>query len=73
MMKAATLPGANKSRRTKPGGGSIGLAHKLPSRCDSTAGEMVRPIDFAMPESKAVVARREMERRFAMPTAIAAQ
>jgi predicted homoserine dehydrogenase-like protein len=52
----------------------IGLAHKVALLRDIAAGEIVRWVDVAVPESPAVLARREMERRFvAPPTAIAAQ
>src|SRR5271166_4746039 len=52
----------------------IGLAHNVPLLRDIAAGEIVRWGDAAVPESGAVQARREMERRFAAPpTAIAAQ
>ena len=52
----------------------IGLAHQVVLQRDVAAGEIVRWGDAAVPESGAVQARREMERRFAAPpTAIAAQ
>jgi predicted homoserine dehydrogenase-like protein len=52
----------------------IGLAHKVALLRDIAADEIVRWVDVAVPESPAVLARREMERRFvAPPTAIAAQ
>jgi len=52
----------------------IGLAHKVALLRDIAAGEIVRWVDVAVPESPAVLARREMERRFvASSTAIAAQ
>jgi predicted homoserine dehydrogenase-like protein len=50
----------------------IGLAHQVALARDIAAGEIVRWADVAMPESPAVAARREMERRFAA-TALAAQ
>ena len=52
----------------------IGLAHRVAVKRDIAAGEIVRWADVAMPESEAVRARREMERRFApAPAAIAAK
>ena len=52
----------------------IGLAHKVALLRDIAAGEIVRWVDVAVPESPAVLARREMERRFATAqAAIAAQ
>ncbi len=52
----------------------IGLAHKVELLRDVAEGEIVRWSDVRMPESEAVRARRDMERRFApMLTAIAAQ
>jgi predicted homoserine dehydrogenase-like protein len=52
----------------------IGLAHKVALLRDITAGEIVRWADVEIPDSEAVQARREMERRFAAPpSAIAAQ
>jgi len=51
----------------------IGLAHKVALRRDIAAGEIVRWADAEIPDSQAVRARREMERRFAPPTALAAQ
>jgi predicted homoserine dehydrogenase-like protein len=51
----------------------IGLAHKVTLRRDIAAGAIVRWADVEMPESEAVRVRREMERRFAVPSAIAAQ
>jgi predicted homoserine dehydrogenase-like protein len=52
----------------------IGLAHKVELLRDVGAGEIVRWSDVKMPESEAVRARRDMERRFApKPAAIAAQ
>jgi predicted homoserine dehydrogenase-like protein len=51
----------------------IGLAHKVALRHDIAAGEIVRWTDVEIPDSEAVRARREMERRFAQPPAIAAQ
>jgi predicted homoserine dehydrogenase-like protein len=50
----------------------IGLAHKVPLLRDVAAGEIVRWGDVAMPESGAVKARRDMERRFASPSGAAA-
>jgi len=52
----------------------IGLAHKVELLSDVAAGEFVRWSDVKMPESEAVRARRDMERRFSPnPAAIAAQ
>jgi predicted homoserine dehydrogenase-like protein len=52
----------------------IGLAHKVKLLSDVAAGEIVRWTDVAVPDSEAVRARRDMERRFASrPAAIAAQ
>ena len=52
----------------------IGLAHHVRIMRDIAAGEIVRWADVAVSDSEAVVARRDMERRFATPTsALAAQ
>ncbi|MBV9552018.1 MAG: flagellar biosynthesis protein FlgA, partial [Alphaproteobacteria bacterium] len=51
----------------------IGLAHKVALRRDIAAGAVVRWADVAVPDSEAVRVRRDMERRFAPPAAIAAQ
>jgi predicted homoserine dehydrogenase-like protein len=52
----------------------IGLAHKVALLRDIAAGEIVRWADVEIPDTEAVQARREMERRFAAPpSAIAAQ
>ena len=52
----------------------IGLAHKVELLRDVAAGQILRCSDVRMPESEAVRARRDMERRFApKPAAIAAQ
>jgi predicted homoserine dehydrogenase-like protein len=51
----------------------IGLAHKVLLKRDVAAGAVVRWTDVDMPESEAARARRDMERRFAPPAAIAAQ
>jgi len=52
----------------------IGLAHKVELLRDAAVGEILRWADVQMPESEAVRARRDMERRFAPePTVIAAQ
>ena len=52
----------------------IGLAHKVVLLRDIAAGEIVRWADVKIPDTEAVQARREMERRFAAPpSAIAAQ
>src|SRR5712691_3130425 len=61
-------------RSLREGALPIGLAHKVAVLRDIAAGEIVRWVDVAVPESSVVLARREMERRFvAPPTAIAAQ
>src|SRR5690348_6882518 len=46
----------------------IGLAHRVPLRGDVACGRIVRQADVALPDSAALTARRDMERRFA-PTA----
>ena len=52
----------------------IGLAHKVALLRDIAAGEIVHWADVEIPDTEAVQARREMERRFAAPpSAIAAQ
>jgi predicted homoserine dehydrogenase-like protein len=52
----------------------IGLAHKVQLLRGVAAGEIVRWADVAIPESAAVLARHDMERRFATPLdALAAQ
>jgi predicted homoserine dehydrogenase-like protein len=52
----------------------IGLAHKVNLLRDIAAGQIVRWSDIAVPDSEAVRARRDMERRFAPSVAaIAAQ
>jgi predicted homoserine dehydrogenase-like protein len=52
----------------------IGLAHRVKLHRDVAVGELVRWSDVKVPESEAVRARRDMERRFApAPAAIAAQ
>src|SRR6185437_9827307 len=52
----------------------IGLAHKVPLQRDIAAGKIVRWADVAVPDSEAMRARRDMERRFAAPpSALAAQ
>ncbi len=51
----------------------IGLAHKVPLQRDIAACEIVRWADVAAPDTEAVRVRRDMERRFAPPSAIAAQ
>jgi predicted homoserine dehydrogenase-like protein len=52
----------------------IGLAHRVPLVRDVAAGAVVRWSDVAVPDSQAVRARRDMERRFApKPAAVAAQ
>jgi predicted homoserine dehydrogenase-like protein len=61
-------------RSLKEGLLPIGLAHKVELLRDVAAGDFVHWADVAVPQSAAVVARRDMERRFApaLP-AIAAQ
>ena len=51
----------------------IGLAHHVRLRRDIGAGEIVRWDDVEIEDSAAVRARREMERRFAPPSAPAMQ
>ena len=52
----------------------IGLANKAALLRDIAAGEIVHWADVTVPESEAVLARRDVERRFAVPpAAIAAQ
>ena len=52
----------------------IGLAHRVELLRDVAASEILRWSDVQMPESEAVRARRDMERRFTpVPAAIAAQ
>jgi predicted homoserine dehydrogenase-like protein len=51
----------------------IGLAHHVRLTRDIGADDIVRWADVEMPDSEAVRARREMERRFAPPSALAAQ
>jgi predicted homoserine dehydrogenase-like protein len=52
----------------------IGLAHRIALLRDIPEGAILRRSDVALPESPALSARREMERRFAPPAAaIAAQ
>jgi predicted homoserine dehydrogenase-like protein len=61
-------------RSLREGALPIGLAHKVALLRDLAAGEIVRWADVEVPDSEAVLARREMERRFAAPSAaIAAQ
>ena len=45
----------------------IGLAHHIELRRDIAAGEILRWMDVAAPDSEAMRARRQMERRFAVP------
>src|SRR3954453_16137303 len=47
----------------------IGLAPRVRLRRDIGAGDIVRWQDVEMPDSEAVTARRDMERRFAPPSA----
>jgi predicted homoserine dehydrogenase-like protein len=51
----------------------IGLAHKVSLKRNIVVGAVVRWADVDVPDSEAAWARREMERRFAPPPAIAAQ
>jgi predicted homoserine dehydrogenase-like protein len=51
----------------------IGLAHKISLKHDVAGGAIVRWADVDVPDSEAVRVRREMERRFAPPPALAAQ
>ncbi len=51
----------------------IGLASRVALLRDVAAGEIVRWADVSMAESEAVSVRRAMERRFAAPSAAAAQ
>src|SRR5712675_1463884 len=52
----------------------IGLAHKVPLKHDIAAGAVVRWADVDVPDSAALRTRRDMEQRFATPSAaIAAQ
>ena len=51
----------------------IGLAHRVPLKRNVAAGAVVRWADVDVPDTEAVRARREMERRFAPSAAIAAQ
>jgi predicted homoserine dehydrogenase-like protein len=51
----------------------IGLAHHVLLKRDIAAGDVVRWIDVALPESEAVAARCEMQHRPALRTAMAAQ
>ncbi|HJU18518.1 MAG TPA: Gfo/Idh/MocA family oxidoreductase [Stellaceae bacterium] len=60
-------------RSLKEGALPIGLAHKVALLRDVAAGEILHWTDVQVPESEAVSARRRMERRFAAPSAAAAQ
>jgi hypothetical protein len=60
-------------RSVKEGLLPIGLAHNVPLLRDVAVGEFVRWADVTVPDSEAVEARRDMERRFAPARAIAAQ
>ena len=52
----------------------IGLAHKVPLKRDIAAGAVVRWADVDVPDGAALRTRRDMEQRFATPSAaIAAQ
>jgi predicted homoserine dehydrogenase-like protein len=51
----------------------IGLAHKVPLSRDVAEGETVRFADVRLPDSEALRARRDMERRFVPPKAAAAE
>jgi predicted homoserine dehydrogenase-like protein len=62
------------ARSLSQGALPIGLAHKVALLHDIAAGEIVRWADVEIPDTEAVQARREIERRFAAPpSAIAAQ
>jgi predicted homoserine dehydrogenase-like protein len=50
----------------------IGLAHKVPLLRDIAEGDIVRYADVRLPDSEAVRARHDMERRFAPPASAAA-
>src|SRR4051794_8773900 len=51
----------------------IGLAHRVKLKNDVAHGAVVRWSDVEIEDSEAVTARRDMERRFAPPSALAAQ
>ena len=51
----------------------IGLAHQVVLLRDIAAGEILRRADRAVPDSEALQARLDMERRFAVPPVVAAQ
>ncbi|HWD56760.1 MAG TPA: Gfo/Idh/MocA family oxidoreductase [Stellaceae bacterium] len=51
----------------------IGLAHKVRLVRDVAAGQIVRRADVELPDSEAARVRRDMERRFGAPAALAAQ
>jgi predicted homoserine dehydrogenase-like protein len=51
----------------------IGLAHRVPLKRDVAQGAVVRWEDVSVPDTEAARVRRDMERRFAPPAAIAAQ
>jgi len=51
----------------------IDLAHRVPLNRDVAAGAVVRWADVDVPNSEVARVRRDMERRFATPAAIAAQ
>jgi predicted homoserine dehydrogenase-like protein len=60
-------------RSLAAGGLPIGLAHRVLLKRDIAAGAVVGWADVDIPDTEAVRVRREMERRFAPPAAIAAQ
>jgi predicted homoserine dehydrogenase-like protein len=51
----------------------IGLAHHVSLKRDIAAGAILRWSDVAVPETEAVAVRREMQRRLAPRTPMAAQ
>ncbi len=53
------------ARSLQTGALPIGLAHKVKLLREVAAGEVVRWVDVAMPDTEAARVRREMERRFA--------
>src|SRR3954452_1416810 len=60
-------------RSLAEGAPAIGLAHHVRLKRDIGAGDFVRWQDVEIEDSEAVTARRDMERRFAPPSALAAQ
>jgi predicted homoserine dehydrogenase-like protein len=61
------------ARSLAEGGLPIGLAHRVALLRDIAAGEIVRWSDVVVPDSEGVLARRDMEQRFATLPAAAAQ